>query len=192
VLTFDSRACVGGVSPSLGSAEAEQVGDALAYLATRPDVDGARTGIHGFSAGGAAALMAAARFPALRAVVAQGNYAQFEANLTQSTQGMGILKPGFDLGARIGYRLMTGRSMSDLDVLAAMAGVAPRPVLLVYGEYEGADEPQALAEAGRAAGSDVTVWIVPGAGHGDYLYQDPAAYAEIVGGFMASALRPGG
>lgn len=188
VLMFESRACVGGVPVSLGAAEAAQVGDALAYLETRPDVDMSRIGLHGFSAGGAAALLAAAQFPEIAAVVAQGNYAQFEANLTQSSGGMGILKPGFDAGARLGYRLMTGRSMFDLDPLAAVSGRPPLSLLLVYGSREGTHEPEVLSEAARAAGSDVTVWIVPGAGHGDYMAQDREAYAAQVGGFMARAL----
>ncbi|MFN8378887.1 MAG: alpha/beta hydrolase [Anaerolineae bacterium] len=188
VLMFDSRACVAGVSPSLGVAEAAQVGDALAYLAERPDVDMSQIGLHGFSAGGAAALMAAAQYPEIAAVVAQGNYAQLQSNLTQSTGGMGLLKPGFDAGALLGYRLMTGRNMSELDPLAAVSSMEPRPLLLIYGSHESADAPQALSDAARASGSPVTVWIVPGSGHGDYIWQDQDAYAATVGGFMQQAL----
>ncbi|MBL8146981.1 MAG: prolyl oligopeptidase family serine peptidase [Anaerolineae bacterium] len=188
VLTFESRACVGGVPPSLGVAEAAQVGDALAYLAGRPDVDMTRTGLHGFSAGGAAALMAAAQYPAIAAVVAQGNYAQIEPELSRSSEGMGLLKPAFEAGARLGYRLMTGRDLSSLDTLTAVTQMEPRPLLLVYGSHESADEPQALSAAALAAGSPVTVWIVPGAGHGDYIWQGREAYVAQVGGFMANAL----
>ena len=188
LLMFESRACVGGVPPSLGVAEASQVGDALIWLAGRPEADLSQVGLHGFSAGGAAALMAAAQYPEIAAVVAEGNYAQFEANLVQSTEGMGLLKAGFDAGARLGYRLMTGHTMAELDPLAAVSDMTPRSLLLVYGSYEPADEPEVLSEAARAAGSTATVWIVPGAGHGDYLGQDRAAYAERVGGFMARAL----
>jgi len=188
VLTFESRACVGGVPPSLGVAEAGQVGDALAYLAGRPDVDTSRIGLHGFSAGGAAALMAAAQYPAIAAVVAEGNYAQIEPELARSTEGMGLLKPGFEAGARLGYQLMTGRELASLDTLTAVTQMEPRPLLLVYGSHESADEPQILSEAARNAGSAVTLWIVPGAGHGDYIWQGQDAYAAQVGGFMLRVL----
>lgn len=189
VLTYDSRACVGSTSPALGSAEAAQVGDALAWLAERADVDSARIGLHGFSAGGAAALLGAAQFPQVAAVVAQGNYADFAASLSDSTGQLGLLKPGFDLGARLGYRLMTGRALDELNPLAAMPLIAPRPVLLVYGSLEGAlADGRALLAAGLAAGGAVTLWEVPGALHGDYLAVAGADYARRVGDFMAAAL----
>ena len=188
VLMFDSRACVGRTGPSLGVAEAAQVGDALAYLEQRRDVDPARIGLHGFSAGGAAALMAAAQFPEIAAVVAQGNFADFAAELDESIQGLGVLEPLFRFGARLGYRLMTGQHMEALAPIRAMPEIAPRPVLLVYGEHEPVERPEALAAAGRAAGSIVDIWIVPGARHGDYQAQAGPEYAERVGGFMAEAL----
>jgi hypothetical protein len=55
VLSFDSRSCMGQVL-SLGYTEVREVGDALDYLATRPDVDMEKVGIHGFSTGGATAM----------------------------------------------------------------------------------------------------------------------------------------
>lgn len=189
VLTYESRACVGGAGPSLGAAEAGQVGDALAHLAARPEVDRARIGLHGFSAGGAAALLAAAQYPSVAAVVAQGNYADFEALLTGLSVEFGLLKPGFDAGARLGYRLSTGRALADLSPLAAMSRIAPRPVLLVYGSAEpGAAYAMQMVEAGTAAGGTVTLWVIPGAGHGDYAAVAGEDYAERVGGFMAAAL----
>jgi pimeloyl-ACP methyl ester carboxylesterase len=189
VLTLDSRACVGRTSPTLGAAEARQVGDALAYLAARADVDMARIGLHGFSAGGAAALMGAAQFPAAAAIVAQGNYSNFAASLYESTGELGLLKPGFDFGARLGYRLMTGLPIDGLDVVAAMPAVAPQPVLLVYGSLEGSLESgRELLAAGLAAGGDVILWEVPGASHGNYLQVAGAEYGRRVGDFMAAAL----
>ncbi len=189
VLSFESRACVGAVGPTLGAAEAAQVGDALAWLSTRPDVDSSRIGLHGFSAGGAAALMGAAQFPQAAAVVAQGNYSNFEDELNAASSELGLLKPGFDLGARLGFRLSTGWPLSALSPLDAMPQIAPRPVLLVYGSLEGAlDSGRELLAAGLAAGGDVTLWEVPGASHGNYLAVAGDAYAERVGGFMAAAL----
>ncbi len=189
VLTYESRACVGGVGPSLGAAEAEQIGDALAWLAARPDVDSSRIGLHGFSAGGSAALLAAAQYPAIAAVVAQGSYADFEALLTGLSVEFGLLKPGFDAGARLGYWLSTGRLLADLSPLAAVPRIAPRPVLLVYGRAEpGVRSAGQMVEAGAAAAGSVALWVIPGAGHGNYATVAGDAYAERVGGFMLAAL----
>jgi dipeptidyl aminopeptidase/acylaminoacyl peptidase len=68
VLTFDSRRCADMGPLSLGYKETDEVGDALDYLKKRGDVDPDRIGILGFSSAGATSVMAAARFPAIRAV----------------------------------------------------------------------------------------------------------------------------
>ena len=104
VLSYSSRACVGNVGSTLGYKEAQQVSDALAYLGTRPDVDATRIAIHGFSAGGAAAIMAAAQFPTIRAVVAEGGYHDFAVEVDQNATNILWFAPLFRLGARLSYR----------------------------------------------------------------------------------------
>ncbi len=98
VLTYTSRICVGAAANTLGYREAQQVGDALAYLGRRADIDMDRIGVHGFSAGGAAAIMAAAQFPELRAVVAEGGYHDFAAEIDQSALPVSWLEPIFHIG----------------------------------------------------------------------------------------------
>ncbi len=186
VLTYTSRVCVGGVANTLGYREAQQVGDALAYLATRADVDMDRIGVHGFSAGGAAAIMAAARYPALKAVVAEGGYHDFAAEIEQGTLPISWLEPLFQLGARASYRISTGLDLSVLRPISVIAQIAPRPILLIYGTAE-----PGLA-GGRLqlqqAGSNAALWEVPGARHGDYLAVAPDEYRQRVIGFMTGAL----
>jgi hypothetical protein len=77
VLSYRARVCF-GVTHSLGYVEVAAVGDALAYLRSRGDVDMTQVGLHGFSAGGATVLMALARYPEVRTVVAHGGYEDFE------------------------------------------------------------------------------------------------------------------
>ncbi|MEO8393006.1 MAG: prolyl oligopeptidase family serine peptidase, partial [Chloroflexota bacterium] len=136
VLTYSSRTCVGGVGSTLGYKEAQQVGDALAYLATRSDVDMSRVAIHGFSAGGAAAIMAAAQFPKIRAVVAEGGYHDFAVEVDQNANTILWFAPLFRLGARMSYRLTTGDDLSVLSPVSVIGKIAPRPILLIYGTNE--------------------------------------------------------
>ena len=186
VLTYSSRVCVGGVPSSLGYLESFQVSDALAYLATRSDVDQQRIGLHGFSAGGAATIMAAARYPAIRAVVAEGGYHDFGAEVDSNAPTRLWFAPFFRLGARAAYRVITGVDMSTLSPVSVIGQIAPRPILLIYGTNEPSLDGarQELA----AAGSNAALWEVPGATHGSYLVTAPDEYTRRVIAFMTASL----
>jgi len=185
VLTYNSRACF-GVPNSLGYREAGQVTDALAYLASRPDVDTSRIGIHGFSAGGAAAIMAAARLPQIKAVVAQGGYHDFRHEVERNTPPTLWFAPLFRFGAFAAYRLTTGDDISVLSPISVIDRIAPRPILLIYGTDEPGLHGARLQLA--AAGSNAELWEVPGAGHGNYLAAAPDDYPRRVVAFMSAAL----
>lgn len=185
VLSYSSRVCVGGAMGTLGDREADQVGDALAYLATREDVDAERIGIHGFSAGGAAAILAGARFENIRAVVAEGNYEDFPAQVDANIpSNLGILSPFFRFGAQMAYRLATGNDWTRLSPISVIASIAPRRVLLVYG----------LNEPGLSGGrhmrdiSYAEFLELPGVGHGNYLDVDPELYCTTLADFMRRGL----
>lgn len=184
VLSYSSRACVGGAANSLGYREAAQVGDALAYLAARPDAGS--IGVHGFSASGAAAILAAAQFPAIRAVVAEGGYHDFSAEVDQNAANILWFAPLFRLGARLGYRAATGDDLSVLSPIRVISQIAPRPLLLIYGTNEPSLPGARLQLA--AAGANAQLWEVPGAGHGNYLVVSPNEYRERVTAFMRAAL----
>lgn len=185
VLTYESRMCVGGAVNTLGYREADQVGDALAYLRTRSDVDMGRVALHGFSAGGASALFAAARHPDVRAGIAQGNYADFGAEIDRSAPQIGVLGGLFRFGALSAYRITTGLNVSVLRPIDAIPQIAPRPVLLIYGTRE-----PGLAGARHMAalGDHVTLWEVAGAVHGNYIDIAGDEYARRIDAFLSQTL----
>ena len=189
IFMFESRRCAGMGPLTLGYREVDDVADALDYLATRPDVNPNRIGIHGFSSAGATSVMAAARLPKLRAVVAEGGYGDFIQNsFNRHTDD--ILTVYFLTLFRwaIGetYRLVTGLDINQLSPVSVIGEIEPRPVLLIYGTRE-----TSLA-GGRqqkaAAGDNAQLWIVEGAGHGNYLSVAPEAYEERVVTFFDKAL----
>ncbi len=184
VLTYESRPCL-GLPHSLGYSEVAEVGDALAWLSARPEVDPARIAVHGFSSGGATAIMAAARFPQLAAVIAMGGYANFDQYLNEQIAGQWYA-PLFRLGADAAYWLTAGQPMALLNPLAAVSAIAPRPLLLIYGSAEPslAGGRQQLAAAGDAA----QWWEVPGATHGSYIYTAPDEFAARTIAFLDAAL----
>lgn len=185
VLTFESRRCADAGPFSLGYEEADDIGDALAYLQTRADVQPERIGVLGFSSAGAAAVMAAARYPALRAVIAEGGYGDFaEGTLALGTGGP--LEALYKKAIAVSYRLLSGVELARLSPQTVIGQIAPRPVLLIYGSRE-----STLDGARRqlaAAGPTADLWVVDGAGHGDYLAVAPEEYETRVIAFFDAAL----
>ncbi|HLV34408.1 MAG TPA: alpha/beta fold hydrolase [Spirillospora sp.] len=183
LFSYESRNCAGAAN-SLGYLEVEQVGDALNYLAARPDVDMTKIGIHGFSAGGATSIMAAARYPELKAVIAMGGYHDFGQIMDEATTSEWFA-PLYRAGSRLGYRLATGEDMAVLRPVAAIGRIAPRPVLLIYGTREpslaGAYEQQA------AAGSNAVLWVIENATHGGYWTTAPEEFEQRVIAFLDAA-----
>ena len=190
IFMFESRRCAGMGPLSLGYHEVEDVADALDYLTTRPDVDPNRIGIHGFSSAGATSVMAAARLPELRAVVAEGGYGDFIQNSFYhynddllTTYFLTL----FRWAIGVTYRLVTGLDINQLSPVSVIGEIEPRPVLLIYGTRE-----TSLAgghQQKAAAGDNAQLWIVEGAGHGNYLSLAPEAYEERVVTFFDKALQ---
>jgi fermentation-respiration switch protein FrsA (DUF1100 family) len=71
--------------------------------------------------------------------------------------------------------------------LAHIAEIKPRPVFLIYGEFE-ADHGQALY---AAAGEPRQLWIVPGVGHGGYQTAYPDEYERRVIEFFDTVFTVG-
>jgi len=191
VLTFGSRVCTAQGWISLGYQEVEDVEAAYAYLQTRADVDPARVGLHGFSSAGATSLMALPRIPALRSVSAEGGYHDYSMML-----GLGTASNFFDalyqLGATMTYRLVTGDDITKLNPLDAIGQIGHRPVLLVYGSREvSLPGARLMLERARQNGVPAELWVVEGAGHGNYLTIAPDEYVRRVLGFHEAALLEG-
>lgn len=192
VFAFESRRCAGMGGVSLGYKEVNEVVDALDYLVSRPDVDPERIGVFGFSSAGATAIMAAARLPQLKAVAAEGGYGDFaEDSLTAHLDGSlsSYFQAMFFWSVRQTYGLLTGLDINLLSPVDVIDQVAPRPILLIYGSREvslaGAIHQQ------TAAGTNAELWIVEGAGHGDYLDVTPEAYEAKLVGFFDQSLNKG-
>lgn len=192
VLTFNSRVCTSQGWISLGYQEVEDVQAAYEYLKTRSDVDPARVGLHGFSSAGSTGLMAMARMPELRSASAEGGYHDYADLL-----GLGGSATYFDtlyqFGAALAYRVFTGDEIEKLSPYDAIGHVGARPVLLVYGSREvtlpGA---RLMLERALQNGVPAELWVVEGAGHGNYLSVAPQEFVRRVVGFHQEALLAGG
>jgi dipeptidyl aminopeptidase/acylaminoacyl peptidase len=193
VLLFDFRAHgeSGGRSTSLGYHEQKDIEAALAFLNTRrTTIDPKRIGIYGFSMGGSAAVLAAAKTGAFSAVVADSAFTSLRDQAREAITGFYHLPPfPFLQLAVFGYELYFQTNVDSLSPVSVIAAIAPTPVLIIAGEGD------KLIPAGNgrklyaAAGNPKELWIIPGADHGGTLAAAGIEYGKRVGEFFDRNLR---
>jgi alpha-beta hydrolase superfamily lysophospholipase len=186
VLLVDERASgqSEGKRRSLGWEDAPDVGRAIAYLASRKESATDKVGIVGCSIGGQIALQAAARYPEIGAVWAEG------ASLLTSRD-----EPSHQ--RKIGPRTALSKFRSEVfamvlgmpvppAIIDIIGKIAPRPILLVAA---GADNEESNMEFyARYAGDNAQVWIIPEAYHCEGSKARPAEYASRMIDFFDTAL----
>jgi len=184
VLQLDSRAC--GMPPrpvTLGAHEVDDVSAALEFLHSQPNVSG--IGIFGFSMGGAAALMSAARYPEIKAVVAEGGYYNLGDDFVEPDNRERFARRVFLYTVAWSYWLQSGDNPWQVSPIDDIAKISPRPLMLVYGEYEaGSGRAQAQFDA---ASEPKSIWIVPGGTHGTNHLVEPVEYPRRVLEFFNQA-----
>lgn len=163
VLVYDCRGH-GESEAGLDGLAWQDVGTALAYLQTRPEVDVDRLALVGSSMGAHDGLRAAAQYPLLRAVVAfttaPGELLKLgllNANYWYAIQFMGgqvrVTMPDYLL-------YLEGEDIYDLP-----SRIRPRPVFFIHARD---DEfiPYAVSQRlHAAAGEDSRLWLLDSGGH---------------------------
>jgi dipeptidyl aminopeptidase/acylaminoacyl peptidase len=114
VLRFDMRGC--GDSEGVRGRvicleQVEDTRNALSYLATRPEVDGARIGVFGHSFGAAVAIYAAGVDERVAACVSSGGWGDGQKKFRKQHASDAAWKKFTDMMAEGGRRLAKGESM---------------------------------------------------------------------------------
>ncbi len=201
VLAFDLRGS-GQSAPaplSMGEFEQRDVLGAVDYLRSGPPpyprLGRPRAiGGWGVSMGAATLLLAAAREPAIRAVVADSAYADVAPLMDRELPRYGV--PGlFVPGILLVVRLRDGIDIRAIRPVAAAARLRRRYVLFIHGTADDLIPPAstpALAAAARRGGARVEVWTVRGAAHGQAYHVAGAVYVSRVVALLDAALGPPG
>ncbi len=184
LLMLDQRACSlpSGLS-TLGYLEARDLRQAVAWAAQQPGVG--HIGALGFSAGGVTAILAAAEDQRIEALVAEGGFADLEADLSGEYQRGGLVARIVFLLNPVFFRLETGVNPALVSPVSALGSVSPRPLLLIYGDRE-VDSARAWQQL-DAAGDPKELWVVADCGHGGYLDAAPQEWETRVVGFFDAA-----
>ncbi len=189
VLLFDFRACgrSDGYFTTLG---AREVLDVLAAIGEAERRGGGPLVLMGISMGAAAAIMAAARQPRVRAVVADSAYADL-ADLVAYRVRAGIplppMRPLARASVRLGELLASFRTR-EVRPADWVGHLAPRPLLLIYGERDSFVPPHQREEMFRRAGQPKEMWVAPGSDHAMARWDHPHEYRKRVLSFLARAL----
>lgn len=200
ILAFDMRGM--GQSPpaplSFGSLESRDVEGAVDFLRfgpvpfhelPRPRIIGA----WGVSMGAATLILAAAREPAIAAVVADSPYADVVPLLEREVPKRNV-PTAFTLGALLAAQIVYGVDYFGSKPVDAIGRLAPRPLLLIHGlsdQYVPLANSDALFSAATVpANAHVTRWLVPGATHAQAFPRNKTEYLTRVVAFFDQALGP--
>jgi len=194
VLTYDSRGSGRSAgSITFGARETEDLIHAVDYLTRRRDVDPYAIGALGFSMGGATTLMAGARDPRIKAVVADSAWATADGWLRPQARD-GLLHPyrSFSpLSLRL-VELRTGIRFDRLKPVDVISHIGPRPVLLIHGDADTAVPPAEGDRNFAAAVEPKELWRIPGGKHGDTIDLAVSGYSERVVSFFYGSLASRG
>ena len=189
VLMFDLRACgqSSGSRASAGYHEQRDLYGALDFLGRR-GVAPERTGVLGFSIGGAIAILVCARSGRAASVVADSSFADLglmiERGASDRLRLLSIFGPGMRFMARLLYGIDIG-SVSPMRALE-MSGL---PVLLIHGERDELVPLVNFRLLSRAIESGPgETWLVPDAGHTDAYRERPEEYTRRVVDFFERTL----
>jgi dipeptidyl aminopeptidase/acylaminoacyl peptidase len=181
--------------PGLGNSEGQVRWDgqarralsaAIDWLAARPDVDASRIGALGFSIGGFVLARVAAEDTRLRAVVLEAPPSSFEDYVQEHCRHWGFVS---EWAGRFALR-DSGLFDPESEPVRVVGSIAPRPVLLIAGANDIEVPSRFVEKIFESARTPREMWIVPGAGHGNYAAVAPDAYPTMLKKFFAVNLRP--
>lgn len=194
VLLYDSRGCgqSAGWHITLGAREPDDMLGAVRYLRGRADIQNTRIGALGISLGAGIVLLAAAREPALAAVVADSAWADEGPQLAR----MGSIPLGPLAVPVLPYEPalvggLVGADLRAVSPLAQIPKIAPRAVLLIHSADDANTTTPLAGERAlyAAAGQPKREWVAPSGGHVGALTAHPAEYQARVLAFLAAYLN---
>lgn len=159
-------------------------------------VPAGRIGLAGFSFGSISAIVAGGQEPQVAAVWSDSSTTKMYEGIRlflkdQMKDGSGItgiLVPGAILWAHI----IAGDDLTKFDPIDQVAAYTGRSIAFVHGADDAvlpASMATELHSAAVAAGASTPdAWIVPGAGHTQGIYVDPAGYEQRLVSFFTTAL----
>jgi uncharacterized protein len=160
---------------------------AVDWVSRQPDVDPTRIGSLGFSIGGYVLAQVASEDLRIRAVVMAAPPPDFKDYIQLHNAKWGPLSKWPAVWALRG----TGLLDPTVAPVNRVQHIAPRPILFVAGGADREVSAQMVTKLYASASQPKTLWIVPGAHHGDYSLVAPVEYARRLNEFYSRGLGLG-
>ena len=158
LLCFDYRGYGRSQGRPTRAGTIEDTHAAVAYAASRDDVDASRIVLIGSSLGGAVATVVAAQRDSIRGVVLDSAFSNYRQEVEW------ICKHRWYTWAIAGLLARLGIS-AGLDPIDYIGAIAPRPVLIIQGTEDDIVDPRMAEALHAAAGEPKELWIVDGLTH---------------------------
>ncbi len=176
-----------GGQVTYGFREALDVQAAADFLGTQAEVK--QIGVLGTSLGGAAVVRAAALDPRLKAVVVESSYSSLPDAVEDAYDDFSILPrwPFAPLLVALAERRV-GIKIDQVDSARDLAGLYPRPVLIIHGVHDRLFPLRHALKMYEAAHEPKELWLIEDYGHGNPAIDQAALYRERVVSFFDRAL----
>lgn len=168
-----------------GSSERGAIRAAVQFASVQPDVNPARIGAFGVSAGAALLATEAADDAAVRTLVLVSPFADSETQTRAEYARWGPVTQQVALW--VDRALMPEGPLRALDALRALGG---RSLLVIAGDHDPV-VPRALSEeVYEAATARKSLLILPSSGHGDFDAREPGPYRDHLVSWFERELAP--
>jgi alpha-beta hydrolase superfamily lysophospholipase len=189
-LLFDLRnhgKSEGNVS-TLGLYEVRDIEAAVAFVRQTAEPD-APVAAFGHSMGAATVLLATAAISEIDAVIAESAFTSVEDNISDSVQVLTGL-PAFPFAPLV---VFFGQREAGVDISAVrpvdiIASISPRAVLLIHGDLDATIPVRNAYALYEAAAEPKELYVLPGVGHGGFLWAQPEEYPKRILAFLEKYL----
>ena len=166
------------------AAERAAVKAAVHWLAEQSDVSRERIGALGFSMGGFVLAQTAPSEPAISAIAIAAAPPDASSHTRWEYRRWGPVGQwaAFTAARRAGLK------HDEPQPIAVIAGIAPRPLLIIAGDHDNVVPDFMTRALHEAAKQPKELFIVRGAGHGDYISAAPVEYPARLVKFFRSHL----
>ncbi len=187
---FRARGNSEGAHSTLGWRETDDLLSAINVVNTRADLRGVPIGVLGHSMGGAVSLMATARSPVVKAVIAESAFAQLDHPIHNDFRAtFGSFSPLFEYPSRWFGEILIGRATSDISPLKVVSKIAPRAVFLIQDADDKLCPSSEARELYQACGEPKSLWTVPNAGHIQAIQLQPDEFEHRIVAFFDKYLK---
>ncbi len=173
-----------------GIKEYRDVLGAWDWLQSAQHVAAPKIGLLGMSLGAATVMIAMGEEPRVAATWEDSGFADSDVAISDELARNGY-PTWLAFGGILAGRLFHGVDITSLSPLQAAAKLHGRPVYIVHGTADTrlpVKHAYTLAAAIRAAGGTVEPWILPGVGHVQAVFTQPAQYERRLVQFFGASL----